>query len=440
MEQRLSNVRNRGRSDLRKNPHDRCHSRSSGPRKLTFDLSLNNPPAGMDPSFATPGLLGEVPVHEHGSDTKLEDFPEAIQEEILLGKEAPFSHRQVCKKLRSLYDESCTQLRILDQGYRYSRDLSAAAHGEPCIAAGNVLQHSDLLSLLKRLPRLDTLLDLDMCRGQVLPWEKMGQILGGQLTRLVCHFTWPQLRIVELFPSLRRLEVHRNILMRSQSTLELPPLSALQDLQHLELHCLHVDGLDTLSACSQLQYLDLGGCHIEELGPLMGCSQLQFLSLCGCPIKDLGPLVQCAELQSLKLAGMNFLRDLGPLTACVSLQLLDLSFCSSVSDLKPLALCANLLYLNLSYSPASDFECLASCTGLLHLNLSRCERLHSLAPVASCHKLQRLSIFLNMIPSLEPLWGLQELQDLDLRGTCRGEGLDLDLGPLTRVKQLLLKF
>ena len=51
---------------------------------------------------------------------------------------------------------------------------------------------------------------------------------------------------------------------------------------------------------------------------------------------------------------------------------------------------------------------------------------------------------MNTITSLEPLWGLQELQHLDLRGThissLGGQRAGLELGPLTRIKSLLLHF
>ena len=64
----------------------------------------------------------------------------------------------------------------------------------------------NLLSMLRRLPRLDSLMDLDGSHGQALPWEEMGQILGGQLTRLVFYCNY-SLSFLELFLSLRRLEV-----------------------------------------------------------------------------------------------------------------------------------------------------------------------------------------------------------------------------------------
>ena len=89
---------------------------------------------------------------------------------------------------------------------------------------------------------------------------------------------------------------------------------------------------------------------------------------------------------------------------------------------------------------ASDFEALSSCTGLQHLDISKCVCLRSLAPFTSCRKLKYLDVSGNTIPSLEPLWGLQELQYLNLWNTHtdwihRGPP---ELGPLTRVEHLKL--
>ena len=375
----------------------------------------------MDTSFASLELGGEL--HEHDIDTTFEDLPDEILARSLLGMQPPFSHRRICKQLRSLFDESCTQLRIQDQG-RLQSDLPTA-HGGPGLymssSKPSVFQHGDLLRLLKRLTRLDTLLDKDPSRGPALPWEEMGQILGGQLTRLVFHCNSQQLSFLELFPSLRRLEVYRSSRMTPQHAMELQPVSALRALLHLVLH----------------------GLPVKDLGPLTGCSQLQILELSFCPIEDLGPLVHCQKLCTVRLFFIDTLRDLGPLVAYVSLQHLDLYGCSSITDIKPLELCNNLLHLNLYTSRVTDFSALSSCTGLQRLCLFGCVHLHSLAPLASCRKLQYLDICMHTstIPSLEPLWGLQELQHLCLLGR-QSSGLhpgQPDLGPLaTRVKYLRL--
>ena len=268
-------------------------------------------------------------------------------------------------------------------------------------------------------------------------------MLGGQLTCLVFHWDWQALNFLELFPSLRKLEMICG--EASRPTLKLPKsLSALSALQHLVLNGLPVKDLGPLGGCSQtLQYLDLGRCPVEDLAPLAACSQLQHLDLGGCLVEDLQPLAHCTALRILKLSGISTLRDLGPLGACASLQHLDLGGCRGVTSLEPLLeLHTSLLYLDISSSHASDFQVLSSCTGLQHLILFCCVNLHSLAPLASCHKLQHLDIIsLNVFSSLEPIWGLQELQHLNLWGahTTR-RPIDRptlpELGPLTRVENL----
>ena len=381
----------------------------------------------MEPSKLETSSLGDR--HEDDDNgTTLEDLPEHLLAKSLLGLEPPFSLRRVCKQLRRLFDESCTQLRI--------------QHAQYLMASGSAFQYGTLLCLLRRLPRLSTLMDLDPRRGLNLPWVEMGQILGGQLTRLVYHCNW-RLRFLEQLSSLRSLELRRG--GASQHMLELQPLSALHGLEHLSLNDLPVRDIGPLTGCSRLQTLELSGCPIRDLGPLRGFYQLQFLDLCGCPIKDLEPLAQCADLRTLKLSH-HTMRDLGPLGACVSLQHLDLGGCRSITRLEPLEQCTNLRHLNLSSAMASDFDFLASCTGLQHLNLSFCVHLRSLSPLVCCPNLQHLDISVNTIFTLEPLWGLQKLQYLDLRGTRAarlGDGIEgprPELGPLTRVKDLLLEF
>ena len=371
----------------------------------------------MATSFASLELGGEL--HEHDIDTTIEDLPDEILAKSLLGMGPPFSRRRICKQLRSLFDESCTQLRIQDQGRLLSDPPTA--HVGPGLngnSSETIFQHGDLLSLLSRLPRLDTLLDQDHRRGEDLPWEEMGQILGGQLTRLVFQCDRHP-GFLELFPSLRRLEVHRSSRMTPMHAMELQPVSALCALQHIELR----------------------GLPVRDLGPLKGCSRLHFLELGFCPIEDLGPLAHCQKLCTLRLFHLDTLPDLGPLSACVSLQHFDLYGCSRITSLKPMELCTNLLRLNLCVSRVSDFSALSSCTGLQRLCLFGCVHLHSLAPLASCRKLQHLDIRMQTIPSLEPIWGLQsELHHLYLLGThssglCPGPP---ELGPLTRVKHLHL--
>ena len=120
-------------------------------------------------------------------------------------------------------------------------------------------------------------------------------MLGGQLTCLVFHWDWQALNFLELFPSLRKLEMICG--EASRPTLKLPKsLSALSALQHLVLNGLPVKDLGPLGGCSQtLQYLDLGRCPVEDLAPLAACSQLQHLDLGCCPIQDLQPLTHCTD-------------------------------------------------------------------------------------------------------------------------------------------------
>ena len=357
---------------------------------------LNHAPAdNMDSAFKTSaGPAGELQERGSSDTAAVDETPPYLPFDILaksLGMEAPLSYRRVCKQLRSFSDDSRTQLRIQDQGY-ISPGSSSAGHN----SAGKAFQHADLLCLLRRLPRLDTLLDLDPYRSPALPWEEMGQILGGQLTRLAFHCRWQvgPLTFLTQFSSLHTLEglcgedpqpppleltlpgpqsawsALRHLSVPGLLAL-LQPLSALRGLQHLVVRGLPVMDLRSLTGCSQLQCLELRKCLVKDLGPLGGCSQLQSLDLGGCFVISLGALARCTELRTLKLSHIDNLPDLGPL--------------------------------------------------------------------ASCRKLQHLDISLNVISNLEPLGGLQELRHLDMRGTRTWLGYELpSLGPLARIRDLRL--
>ena len=231
---------------------------------------LNPAPAGMDSAFTTSATsAGPGEIQECGSSDTAVNDPPYLPFDILvksLGTEVHLSHRQVCKQLRGFSDDSRTQLRIQDQGH-LSPGPSAASNN----SAGSAFQHADLLGLLRRLPHLDTLLDLDPRRGRALPWEEMGQILGGQLTSLVFHCRWqvgpltfltqffslhtlevlccedPQPPPLELtlpgpqsaWYALRHLSVPESLALREL----LRPLSALRGLQHLVVRGLPVTDL-----------------------------------------------------------------------------------------------------------------------------------------------------------------------------------------------------
>ena len=262
---------------------------------------LNPAPAGMDSAFTTSAGPGEIQ-ECGGSDTAVND-PPYLPFDILvksLGMEVHLSHRQVCKQLRSFSDDSRTQLRIQDQGHlsqgpcaarggpslfiHYAESVQDQGHISPGPSsaghnsAGKAFQHADLLSLLRRLPHLETLLDLDPCRSQALPWEEMGQILGGQLIRLTfhCRRQVGPLTFLTRFSLLHTLEVLRGEDPQPPtSELSLPgPQSAWHALRHLSVpdSLARRDLLRPLSALHSLQHLVVRGLPVTDLGPLTGCS------------------------------------------------------------------------------------------------------------------------------------------------------------------------
>ena len=286
----------------------------------------------MATSFASLELGGEL--HEHDIDTTIEDLPDEILAKSLLGMGPPFSRRRICKQLRSLFDESCTQLRIQDQGRLLSDPPTA--HVGPGLngnSSETIFQHGDLLSLLSRLPRLDTLLDQDHRRGEDLPWEEMGQILGGQLTRLV-------------------FQCDR-----------------------------HPGFLGPLKGCSRLHFLELGFCPIEDLGPLAHCQKLCTLRLFHLDtLPDLGPLSACVSLQHFDLYGCSRITSLKPMELCTNLLRLNLCV-SRVSDFSALSSCTGLQRLCLfGCVHLHSLAPLASCRKLQHLDI-RMQTIPSLEPI-----------------------------------------------------------
>jgi Leucine Rich repeats (2 copies) len=177
--------------------------------------------------------------------------------------------------------------------------------------------------------------------------------------------------------------------------------------ESLDLQDLNLDDLpDTLRGLSHLRNLRLGvdilnrlkppewGFDTLDLSPLSSLQELKSLSIVTTPVSDLSPLASLQGLQSLSLAGCLNVDDLSPLAGLQNLQKLDLSACLDLDDLSPLANLHDLRNLDLGLCfCVLNFSPLAGLHRLQTLNLFGCRGLRELSPLVDLQALQELSLF-----------------------------------------------
>ncbi|MAT70109.1 MAG: hypothetical protein CMJ58_11380 [Planctomycetaceae bacterium] len=268
---------------------------------------------------------------------------------------------------------------------------------------------------------------------------------------------------------------------------DLEPLSALQQLQVLDLDALsRLTDLAPLSSLQNLRALSLARCHsLASIAPLRALSQLESLNLAGCfSLSDLSPLEALSSLHAVNLSCMP-IRDLDCLLRHRQLQLLDISLCQklasvdtiaafptlrileasgsvSIDRLDVLRQLTELEFLNVDLSDSVDsLEVVAGLKNLSFLSIGGSQRVHDLSPIQSLERLIHLSIhrfenalqlptfshlaslrslqlvLLNAIADWAPLAGLSQLDQLAL-SSCGQLTTLRDLAPLANLRRLSL--
>jgi internalin A len=216
-----------------------------------------------------------------------------------------------------------------------------------------------------------------------------------------------------LLKNLRKLRLG-DCFNNSSGFIDLSPLSALANLQQLDVWHKQVSDLSPLSALVNLQVLNIWRTQVSDLSPLSSLTNLRTLNVSETRVSDLSPLSSLTNLRTLNVSETR-VSDLSPLSLLVNLRLLEAS-ATHVSDLSPLSALVNLQGLNIWRTQVSDLSPLSPLVNLKELNVSETQ-VSDLSPLSTLVKLQWLSASDTLISDLSPLSGLVNLQQLSVSQT-----------------------
>jgi Leucine-rich repeat (LRR) protein len=161
---------------------------------------------------------------------------------------------------------------------------------------------------------------------RIAGWDWKSLLAGSPLRALdlvSCGITQAELPVIASIPTLERLALSGNTLLRS-----IHPLGSLTALQTLHLdYCLGLESLSGLGRLTGLTELSLTLClRLGTLSPLASLEGLVSLSLAGLPRRAQAPgyLARLTGLRQLSLAGWDAVADFSFLEAFRGLEYLDL--------------------------------------------------------------------------------------------------------------------
>ncbi|MFP6901717.1 MAG: GYF domain-containing protein [Opitutales bacterium] len=188
---------------------------------------------------------------------------------------------------------------------------------------------------------------------------------------------------------------------------ELEPLSALENLESLELTCegLHSDDFGFLADLPKLRELTLRELqHCDDLNFLEQCPSLKKLILTGFRGEDLGPVPLMSDLTTLYLNEFSHLAELPPLKSVDSLQSISLADCDLLKEVDALLGATKLELVDLGRcSQLENLEGLAQSKSLERVELDSCEALHDLGPLEDL--VESIDFSLCRCPALTRLMG-----------------------------------
>ncbi len=219
----------------------------------------------------------------------------------------------------------------------------------------------------------------------------------------------------------------------------LPDLSALTDLQILDLNNNQINDLsnvsnlpsslttillntnqiatlssqDSFSHLINLESLQLGDNQISDISSLAGLpNSISQLLLFNNQITDLSALAGLTSLTELQLYMNTDLTDITPLANLTNLQKLYISDTkvTTVTSLKKLV---NLTELWLHYNQIQSINGLEDMTKLTLLTLNQ-NQIHDISPLKAVTNLTILDLYTNEITDITPLQNMTELQTLTL--------------------------
>ena len=185
---------------------------------------------------------------------------------------------------------------------------------------------------------------------------------------------------------------------------DLSPLSALTQLQYLDLSQNNITNISPLSGLTNLERLFLYQNHIASITALQGMTKLQYVALSENSIKDLSPLNNHNALIYLE-AHENQISSLPAFTGMTKLDTLDLGSNKLTSVAQLTGLSAPLV-LMLGGNQISTLTGLP--TSVTDLSIDQ-NKVSDLSPVAKLKNLEAISFSDNQVKDLSPLSGLPKL-------------------------------
>ena len=187
-------------------------------------------------------------------------------------------------------------------------------------------------------------------------------------------------------------------------------LTDLTTLRHLDLSGSRfpATNLSVISALPNLQDLNLSNCGLSTLAGLENAIELGYLNLSDNSIRNLSPLSGLFHLRELDLSH-NAVTDLTQLANLAHLTKLDLSY-NSINSIAPIAPCAKLTWLNASHNSLTSVSALANLTGLTYLNLEK-NNLNDVKIIGECTELKELYIGNNIIKDISTFSSLVKLEE-----------------------------
>lgn len=226
----------------------------------------------------------------------------------------------------------------------------------------------------------------------------------------ITEFTVPD--GVQTYDDLALLPQLTKLTIQSRTVNSLAPLSALANLQELDLtgSQFQASDLSVVAQLPSLQKLTLSGCGISTIADLEGANGLTYLDLSNNTVRNLDPLDGMTGLTELYLQN-NAVKDLSHVGALPELTHLNISY-NAVSSLEPLTGCPKLTWLEAGHNQLTNLDGVDSLTQLTHLGVDA-NGLTDVSILKSNVQLKDLDISDNEINSLSALKTLTHLESFN---------------------------
>lgn len=190
-------------------------------------------------------------------------------------------------------------------------------------------------------------------------------------------------------------------------------LTQMPNLQSLSLiGCTATsDLLEMIGSCTALKYLSLSDCGLSTIAPLSALKNLEVLDLSENFINDLTPLNSCTGLRELNLFD-NAITDTAQLSVNTELVILNLSS-NSLESVNGLKGCTKLEELYLSNNSLDSLACITSMPKLRILEASK-NQLLRVDEIASCPDLERVDLSENVLEAIDGMEKLSKLVYLNI--------------------------